>query len=466
MPRPSHTRLIHRAARHGTALLAGVSAAILPACLALPAAVAHAATPKAVHAATPAGDLRAGAGRVAITPPASIFPYKVPREHDFVGVHDDVYARALVLDDGKARAVIVSLELTQVPEPAAMVADVARAAGVTPDHVMVVATHTHNVPLTFYHGEVTNPAQPAEMARARAGAVAAVKAALAALAPARISHGRGQAPVNTNNGEAAGVAGGFDPDGPSDKSLDIVRLTDRAGNPLALLVNYASHGEVMFRSVTRDGGYEVSGDLPGAVSRLLENTPGGAPVVLFTPGAEGDQLPQFKSLQAAGRLPGTDEGAGGWALLDVQARRLAHVALGTIATLPQGDATASLHMTATEATCPGQHYEIERPSGKVLGVQDTAPVRIPVAVLRINDLVLAGVGADLASSLGQAIKAGMPAGQTTVLSMLSGAVGYVLEDRAYQHPGHGAAGSPVKPGCAGVVLPATVAAAARLTGAN
>ena len=449
MQQPTRFNPIDRMRRHGASLIACTSAGILTAIVALTPATAT------------AGELRAGAGRVPITSPAAIFPYKVPHEHDFVGVHDDVFARALVLEDGQTRAVIVTLELTQVPEPQELVAAVAKAAAVTPDHVLVFATHTHNVPLTFYHGEVTNPAQPAEMARARAGAVEAVKSASAVLAPARISHGRGTAPVNTNNGEADGVAGSFNPAGPSDKSLDVVRLTDPAGKPLALLVNYASHGEVMFRSVTRDGGYEVSGDLPGAVSRLLETSQDGAPVVLYTPGAEGDQLPQFKSLQSAGRLPATDEGAGGWALLDVQARRLAHVALGTIATLPQGDASASIRITATSATCPGQRFDIERPSGKVLGVHDTAPVAIPVSVLRINDLVIAGVGADLASSIGQAIKAGTPVAQTTVVSMLSGAVGYVLEDKAYEHPGHGALGSPVKPGCAPSLLPATVAAAAR-----
>ena len=408
-----------------------------------------------------AGDLRAGAARISITPPPGIFPYKVPRERDFVGVHDDVFARALVLDDGATRAAIVTLEVTQVPQPEAMVADVAKAAGVAPDHVLVIATHTHNVPLTFYHGEVTNPAQPAEMARVRTGAVEAIKAAVAALSPARLSHGRGSAPVNTNNGEAAGITGAFDPVGPSDKSLDLVRLTDSAGKPMALLVNYASHGEVMFRSATKDGGYEVSGDLPGAVSHLLEAAPDGAPVVLYAPAAEGDQLPLFKSLQAAGRLPAADEGAGGWALLDVQARRIASAALETIAALPVGAATATIRITATAALCPGQHIEIERPSGRILSVQDTAPVRIPASVLRINDLAIAGIGADLASNIGQAIKAGTPARQTTVVSMLAGAVGYVLEDKAYEHPGHGAVGSPVKPGCAPTALPAAVAAAAR-----
>ena len=41
-----------------------------------------------------AGELRAGAAKVSITPTADEFPYVVPREKNFVGVHDEVYARA------------------------------------------------------------------------------------------------------------------------------------------------------------------------------------------------------------------------------------------------------------------------------------------------------------------------------------------------------------------------------------
>jgi hypothetical protein len=411
----------------------------------------------AVAQAASAGQLKAGAGKVSITPTADEFPYVVPHEKTVVGVHDDLFARALVLDDGAKRAVIVSLEVTAVPKPEEVVKAVAAAAHVSPGDVLVTATHTHNVLLAFYHGELTNPSQTVEMQRVEDGAVAAVKQAIAQLRPARIAWARGQAFVNTNNGEETGRKGWYDPTASSDKALDVVRVQDMAGKPLAAVLDYASHSEVMFRSVSKDGGYEVTGDLPGATMRILEAQPGAAPVVLYLTGAEGDQLPLFKSLQPDAELPGADQGAGGWALLDAQARGLASAALDTMATMPAGDASVRIATAQGAATCPGQHYDVERPSGKILGVKDTAPVVIPLTTIRINDFAFAAAGADLASDIGRSIKAGSPVAHTTVVTMQAGSVGYVLNDAAYVHPGHGALGSPIKPGCATAALSSGIA---------
>ncbi len=404
-----------------------------------------------------AGALRAGAAKIEITPPADEFPYSVPRERSFVGVHDAIFVRALVLEEGAHRVVVLSVETTTIPNPGDVVKAVAAAAEVPVANVLIFATHTHNVPLTFFHGEITNPAQPREMQRIQDGAVSATRAAMAARRPARIAWARGQAFVNTNNGEEAGRKSWYDATAFSDKSLDIVRVADDDGKPIAAWLTYASHSEVMFRSVTKDDGYEVSGDLPGATARILESPTVGIPVVLYSPGAEGDQLPLFKSLQPAAELPATDEGAGGWSLLDVQARRLAAAAIGTIQAMPAGDKDVTISIAFGSASCPGQHYDVERPSGKILGVRDTGPVVIPLATLRINGFAIAAVGADLASALGDDIRKSSPVSHTTVATMLAGEIGYVLNDGAYRQPGHGALGSPVKPGCARNALSAGIA---------
>lgn len=420
------------------------------------AALLAAATLCLVGLAAHAGDLRAGAGKVSITPPADVFPYLAPREKPIVGVHDDVFARALVLDDGKARVAIVSLEVTTVPTPDALVKAVAEAAGVTPGHVLLSATHTHSTPLTFFHSSEPSADERREIERVRAGAVQATKAAVASLRPARIASGRGEAFVNINNGEEAGFKGWYDPKGASDKTLDVVRLVDASGAPLAALINYANHAEVMFRSVTRDGGYEVTGDLPGAVSRILEGPAKAAPVVLFTAGAEGDQLPLLKSLQPDAELPASDTGPAGWGVLDLLARRLAVSAMGVMNAMPAGEGQAQIGVASAAVTCPGQRYQRDPQGGPPARI-DTDPVAIPLTVVRINDIALAGVGADIASDIGKAIKAASPAPKTTVVTMAAGAVGYVLNDNAYAKPTHGVMGSPVKPGCAAAALSTGVA---------
>lgn len=394
-----------------------------------------------------AGALRAGAAKVDITSTQDEFPYTAPRERTYVGIHDQVYARALVLDDGKQRAAIVMVEVTKLPDPVAIVKSVAREINAPETNVIVAATHTHNVPLVFFHEDVPNALQTREIERLTQGALQAVRNARAQMAPARIAYGQGQAWVNVNNGEQAGLKTGYDPQGPSDKTLAVVNVTKRDGSPLALLVNYATHGEVMFRSATREGGYEVSGDFPGAVSGLLESQPGGAPVVLYTAAAEADQTTLFKSLHAADRLPVADEGSAGWALLNAQARRVAAGVLEVTSAMPPGASEARIAGAAAQPSCPGQHTRRDPISGES-SLEDAPPVAIPLSVLRINDIVLAGVGGDVASDIGRQFKAATPGTNSTLISMANGGLGYLLADASYEHPGHGVMGSPLKAHCA------------------
>jgi uncharacterized protein YggU (UPF0235/DUF167 family) len=212
-----------------------------------------------------------------------------------------------VIDDGTQRVALVSLEVTAVPEANELVKAIANQIHIPQANVMVAATHTHSVPLFSYSGEHPNPREVEEIDLLRRGALSAVTEANEHLLPSHVAFARGKGWVNINNGEQAGSKTGYDSLGPSDKTLDVVRFETLSGAPIAMLVNYSTHAEVMFRSITKDGGYEVSGDLPGAVSHILETTPRTAPVVLFTAGAEADQLPLFKSLQNGGPLLAADE---------------------------------------------------------------------------------------------------------------------------------------------------------------
>lgn len=421
-------------------------AAIMLAGLALPA----------MALADPA-PLQAGAARVEITPPASEFPYQAKGEKPFVGVHDPVFVRAIVLADGPSRVALLTIDATAVPSPAALVASVAQALDTAPDHVLIAATHTHGVPLTFFHGGEPDAVVQAEIARIRAAAVSAVRIAADHLVPASATHARGVWAGHVNNGESAGLSYPPDPAGPADPALDVVRLADAAGKPIALIFTAPSHAEIMFRSVTRDGGYEVTGDLPGYVARLLEGEAGAAPVVLPFAPAEADQLPLFKSLQPAGAgLPLHDEGAAGWALLDAQGNRLARSVLGVLATMPALAPLAhGLAAAAGTLACPGERHHPDHATGRM--VNEPGPeVAIPIAAIRAGDVVLAGIGGDLGTTIGQAIRAALPGGHGVIITQTAGAIGYILPDAAYIHPGHGLMGSPLAAGCAPSGLPAAL----------
>lgn len=404
-----------------------------------------------------AGELRAGAAKVSITPTADEFPYQIGREKPFVGVHDDVYARALVLDDGKTRVALVVEEVESIPDPKGTVTQVAQALGVPESNVMVSATHTHESLTVFIHGNQLTPAQHEEIEHARSGAVEAAKQAAANLQPAKIAFGRGEAYVNINNGEQAGIDYWYDPKGPTDKTLDVIRIESAGGQPIALVVNYGTHAETMYRSAVKDGGYEVTGDIPGAVSKIMETNPAGAPVVLFTAPAEADELGYFKSLQPAnGKLPEADEGAAGYVLMDAMARRIVAAAFETEDIMKAGESNVMLQAKAGSATCPGGRIRMN-PQTHEINRTDGTPVTIPLETIKIGDIALAGVSADIANQIGKEIKQASPVPNTMVISQVSGNVGYILSDASYEHPGHGLGGSPIKSGCAENAIPDGIA---------
>jgi len=224
-----------------------------------------------------------------------------------------------------------------------------------------------------------------------------------------------------------------------------------------MVLTYATHAETMFRSVSKDGGYEVSGDIPGAVSRIMEANPAGAPVVLFTAGAEADQLPLFKSLEpAAYNMPPFDAGAAGWVLVEVMARRLAAAAIDTLDAMAPGTANVTLRAAADTISCPSRTIHMDMQTHKMVQV-DGASVAIPVTTLRANDIAIAAVGGDVGSQIGQEIRRNSPLRNTIVVSQMAGGVSYILPDASYIHPGHGLAISQLKPGCAEIALPEGVA---------
>ena len=109
------------------------------------------------------------------------------------------------------------------------------------------------------------------------------------LEPARITVGQGIAMANINRRAKDvddRVSLGFNPDGPTDRQIGLIRLERPDGSPIALLANYAMHGTVM-------GGENllVSGDGPGVVESYLEqklNVP-----VLYFNGAAGNLAPIY-----------------------------------------------------------------------------------------------------------------------------------------------------------------------------
>ena len=237
--------------------------------------------------------LRAGTGTQIITPPVgtSLAGYF----HDRVStkVHDDLLAKALVLDDGKTKAAFVVCDLCRVLRRETDRARelISAATGMPMGNIWVSATHTHTGPETHPNKHV--PINQEWIGRLPQMIADSVIQANGNLRPAtlrlgeeyedRIAFNRRfrmkDGTVKFNPGKLNPDIIG--PDGPIDPQVNVLRVDGEDGQPMAIVANYAMHPDVM-------GGCEVSADFPGETSRIVTSLYESNPMVTYMQGACGN----------------------------------------------------------------------------------------------------------------------------------------------------------------------------------
>ena len=220
-----------------------------------------------VFAADTPAAFRAGAAKANITPPLGsvlIGEWVTPPAQY---VHDELWARCMVLDNGKTRVAFVVCDLLGL---ARCVSEEARRlvqaeTGLPASHVLVSGTHTHSAPSAlgerFSSNPVLNDYQKFVARRIADG----VRCAINNLAPARIgwtsaSEPRhvfcrrwfmkpGTVPANpfgNTNDRVKTNPGRLNPNldkpaGPTDPEISLLAVQSLEGRPLALLANYSLH---------------------------------------------------------------------------------------------------------------------------------------------------------------------------------------------------------------------------------
>ncbi len=101
-----------------------------------------------------ADDTRIGAAAVVITPPLGTPMAGYYFERAAEGVHDDLFAKALVLEQRGIRAALVSLDLISTPMELVkeIRKEIDRTTGVPGCNVMISATHAHTGPVLAGRG--------------------------------------------------------------------------------------------------------------------------------------------------------------------------------------------------------------------------------------------------------------------------------------------------------------------------
>ncbi len=408
----------------------------------------------------PAAELRVGAAAVVITPPEGTPMAGYYSLRSATGVHDDLYAKTMVVEQAGARVALVVCDLISLSRPTVEAARrrIAEVAGLPGERVMISATHTHTGPRmstgsardAAFGGRADlagqyNDALPDLIAKS-------VKQAIDRLAPAKLMAGRGQAPglaFNRRKLMKDGTVGWnvkrpnadiVRPAGPTDADVPLLYAESLDGKAIATYVNFAIHLDVV-------GGTEISADFPHPLATHLARAKGADMVTLFSIGTAGDinHVDSWKG----GPQKGFDEAERiGAALAEVvtksypQLRPINAYAPRvrservTLALPPVTDAEVAEARQIAVKFGKGAPGTVEKARAfKVLDVaaRKGKPLEVEVQVVALAaDVAIVSLPGEIFVELGLAIKQGSPFAHTTIATLANGSIGYIPTERAYR----------------------------------
>jgi neutral ceramidase len=227
-------------------------------------------SPSTVRAAVP-GALKAGAARIEITPVANAIP------RPFTSILDPLFARAIYLDNGHDRAVLLNADVGAIATTITdkISAQISQELNVPAANILISATHDHSAifggprPVPGVPPHEVGPAEAFEVKLVLALEQAA-KQAHDNMQAARIGYGAGKLYLNVNRDAIDEHTRLWSQEPnlnyPSDKTLSVIKIESLGGQLIAVYMNYAMHANSLFLNGM------VSGDFPGEAQRYLERT--------------------------------------------------------------------------------------------------------------------------------------------------------------------------------------------------
>lgn len=405
--------------------------------------------------------LQAGASRIDYTPSGPELPA------NFTGVLDPVYVRSLVFDNGRTRVGLVSVDAGAIPTDLFQGVS-ARAASelrIPAAQLLVSATHTHSVPIRL-GDEVEETIMQS------------LRDAVARLQPARVAWGTGVSHINVNRDRVDPRTGrwweGPNHQGTSDKTVAVVRVESSAGQPIAVYYNYAVHAVL---TGTLD---QISGDIPGATSRYVEESLGEDVVALWASGAAGDQNPLYfnqtyelreiriadyarRGEDISNSMPpggqGMDRSNPRVQVLMRQQQQMT-ASMGQMLgeeilhvmreSLVHSGADSTLAGAVSTLSCPARRRTDTGRAGFPGTYVEGGEVSMRLGAVRIGDIYIGAVDGEAYSAIGQRVKRESPFKHTMVTTLTNGMAptGYIPSDDAFGRNVFTVLSSRLQPGCA------------------
>ncbi len=404
--------------------------------------------------------LRAGASVVKITPQAGVpmAGYYFTRLAD--GVHDDLFAKALVLESGGTKVALVTLDLISTTRDITEAArrETERITGIPGRNVMISATHAHTGPLLANRGGRDDAlGSSAESVRKYSDELAhkiaqAVEIANSRLAPAKLSAGKGRDEHLSFNrrfymkdGTVGWNPGKLNPNivkpaGPIDPEVGALFVESAANTPVAAYVNFAMHLDTV-------GGTRISADYPYTLSRLLSEAKTPDMVTLFANGCCGNI--NHIDVGWTDKQHGNDEAARIGTILTADVlqicRQLMPVDSGPLRissemvklplpALASGDVEKARVSAGRVGTKSEPKFLEIVNAFKVLDVAERngRPQEVEVQVIALgDDVAWVSLPGEIFVELGLAIKKASPFKYTYIAELANGSIGYIPDSRAY-----------------------------------
>ncbi len=337
---------------------------------------------------------------------------------------DPLYITTLYLTDGSEHVALVTADLLAVSD-----ATVARVQPAVDAHVIITCSHTHAGPLAHaepispphYHGYVDWLVRQM---------ITSVRAAMIRPISAQMARGQSTANIAINRRERlpdGSVIIGHNPDGPVDDRVNVIQFQREDGRPLANLVSAACHPTSL-----GPGNVRASADWVGAMRHQLEDETG--VLCAFMQGACADLNPYTVHDTATQWATRTMLGESMARSVQAALQDLRPLTGGPLAVIPVTvdiplEVSAGASHQQQLADFAGVPRALVDPLLGVLFPWEATltPTRDHVAlradVARLGDLTFFGVGAEVFTETGTALKDAYPG--ALVGGVTNGCIGYL-----------------------------------------
>jgi neutral ceramidase len=392
---------------------------------------------------------KAGAARVIISPPKGIFLIGYgDRSKGNKGIHDDLTATALVLDNGQTKIAIVAVDILCLNE---FIVDRVRAAcpGIKP---VLCCSHTHSGPIG-YADEHSGKREQKYMDQFVTMLADVILQAAECAKDAELTWSAGTADIAVNRREkldSGEMIIGENPEGVVDRSVGVLSVIVE-GTRVATLMNFACHG-----TVWGPDNLLVSADWIAAMRQQVEGELGG--LCMFLQGAAGNLNPKM----GWGREDC-------WEMAVAQGQRVARAVIEMAAARQEDIKGSELVLMRLEVWLP---FDVKVTTSKppvdyrkrilkmanfpewmsfatdyLLNIRYPWKPRIEsqdgywgtymrINTLRIGSLAMCSFGSEVFTEIGLQLKQISPAKHTIFTSVTDGCISYLPTDEAHAEGGY------------------------------